>query len=185
MMQRILITDPSIFTSSPRHFAHYLTRVLRHHRPDAVMLRDKRTKHLSHLAHKAYQITKQFGIPLRINGDLALAQSLRCGVHLTSTQHHLIQKAKRSGCFVSVSTHQTSEALLCAKQGADEVFFSPIFYVKHKGEPKGIEALAALSRKIPNRIIGLGGIVSLEHVSVIEKSGARGFASIRYFNMNH
>ncbi|MDY0117717.1 MAG: thiamine phosphate synthase, partial [Sulfurimonadaceae bacterium] len=67
------------------------------------------------------------------------------------------------------------------EEGADAITYSPIFETPNKGEPKGIEALQHVIKKYPIKIFALGGIVESSHVIDVEKSGAYGFASIRYF----
>ena len=117
-----------------------------------------------------------------LHTDYILAYKLRAdGVHLKSTQFEEIAKSKALGLFVVVSTHTLDEALTAQSLGADMITFSPIFSTPNKGRPKGIEALKEVVFFLCIPVIALGGIVTKEHITQCKKSGAEGFASIRYF----
>ena len=59
--------------------------------------------------------------------------------------------------------------------------YSPIFYTPHKGEPKGVDDLRAVVESVGIKVFALGGITDKNEVQKVGKSGAYGFASIRYF----
>ncbi|MBU1667045.1 thiamine phosphate synthase [bacterium] len=116
------------------------------------------------------------------HSDIELAYKLHAdGIHLKSTQLHEIQKAKILGLFVVVSTHTVAEAQKAEELGANMVTYSPIFSSPNKGEPKGVKELKKLVSMLSIPVIALGGIVTQEHITLCETSGAFGFASIRYF----
>jgi len=120
-----------------------------------------------------------------LHGDVTLASELQAyGVHLTSQQFDEIGRAKASGLFVVISCHTEAEIVEAQRRGADAVTYSPVFSSPGKGEPKGLEDLNEIVAKISLPIIALGGITTPEQVEAVEKSGAYGFASIRYFIEN-
>lgn len=117
-----------------------------------------------------------------LHTDYLLAAKLHAdGVHLRSTQFNDIKQAKDLGLFVVMSTHTKDEAILAEQYGADMITFSPIFDTPNKGRAVGIEKLKEIVLSVSIPVVGLGGIVTQEHVDSCMKVGAKGFASIRYF----
>ena len=96
----------------------------------------------------------------------------------------MIKEAKNQNLFTIISTHTFKEIEKAQKFGADAVTFSPIFYTPNKGKPKGVKELKKAITTFPDiKIIALGGIVSDKEVLQIQRTGAYGFASIRYFSV--
>jgi thiamine-phosphate pyrophosphorylase len=120
-----------------------------------------------------------------LHSDYLLASTLHAdGVHLKSTQLDDIKKAKDLGLFVVVSTHTKDEAKLAETYGADMITFSPIFDTPNKGRAVGVDKLKDIVSSVSIPVIALGGIVTQEHINSCMKVGAKGFASIRYFERN-
>ncbi|RLA70255.1 MAG: thiamine phosphate synthase [Epsilonproteobacteria bacterium] len=118
-----------------------------------------------------------------LHSDYLLAKVLNAdGVHLKSTQFSLISKAKDLGLFVFVSTHTVEEALEAEALGADMVTMSPIFHTPNKGLPMGVDVLKSIVMQTNIPVIALGGIITKEQIDICRKTGAKGFASIRYFS---
>jgi thiamine-phosphate pyrophosphorylase len=92
-----------------------------------------------------------------------------------------LERAKSLGLFCIVSSHSISEASGFAERGADTVTLSPIFSSPGKGEPLGVETLEEAVKVLPIAVIALGGIVDGTTLETVRRSGAAGFASIRYF----
>lgn len=181
-MKTFLITDPGHYTSYPQLFAARYARVLRQKRPDAVILRDKTGRQTRAIARRFVAISKRFGIKeLFINQHIDLARKYHTGIHLTGAQHRYISSMKRKGTKVIVSTHSRAEILRCQKAYPDYLLFSPIFFVKNKGNPKGLEELNQITASIRANIIALGGITSDAEVERLKPANPHGFASIRYF----
>lgn len=181
-MKTFLITDPGYYTSSPQLFAARYARVLRTRRPDAVIFRDKSGRQTDALARVFVALSRRFGVKeIFINQHIALAEKYRTGIHLTSTQHRHISRLKRRGLKVIVSTHTKDEIRRCKKAYPDYLLFSPIFFVKDKGKPKGLEELNQITAIIRANIIALGGITSDAEVEQLKAANPYGFASIRYF----
>ena len=181
-MISFLITDPGYYTSYPRLFAAHYVRILRKKRPDAVIFRDKSGRQTRELARRFVSISRRFGIKdIFINQHMDLAQAFHTGIHLTGTQHRYLSRMKRSGKKVIVSTHSKAEIQRCKKAYPDYLLFSPIFFVKNKGNPKGLEELNQITANIRANIIALGGITSDAEVKRLTAANPYGFASIRYF----
>ncbi|KIM05149.1 MAG: hypothetical protein KU29_09970 [Sulfurovum sp. FS06-10] len=148
-----------------------------------IVYRDKLTSNYHHNAKLFLEKAQQFSFDkVLLHTNIALADVLQAdGVHLTSMQFHEIQRAKRLGLFVVISTHTLEEAKEAEALGADMVTFSPIFSTPNKGEPKGLEMLKNVVSELSIPVIALGGIVTDAQVELCQESGAKGFASIRYF----
>ena len=178
-----LITDRRYYTDTSAAFRSILHERFVRHFPDFALYRDKNNPDYAVQAEHFLEVCAQFeGIKGLLHGDMELAYKLHAfGVHLTSRQHDKIEKAKALGLYVIASTHSEDEVRKAVELGADAVTYSPIFSTPGKGEPKGLEDLNELVGKITLNIFALGGITTPEQIKQIEKTGAYGFASIRYF----
>ncbi len=182
-MKSYLVTDPKYYTDNGESFCSLLEGILARHRPDFALYRDKPTQRYAENAALFLDTCRSFpAMKTMLHGDAALAAKLKAdGVHLTSQQFDDIEKAKALGLFVVISCHSEAELLEAQRRGSDAVTYSPIFRTPGKGEPKGLEDLQHIVDKISLPIIALGGITTPEQVKAVEKCGAYGFASIRYF----
>jgi len=178
-----LISDPAYFGSDPQSLTSVLNTVLPLYSPDFAVFRDKQTSDYPTLARTFIDVCRAHNLPkVLLHGDYKLAHALGAdGVHLTSTQQNDIVLAKDLGLYVIISTHTHEEARNAQKSGADAITYSPVFASPNKGEPKGLEDLKEIVAKIEIPIFALGGITSQEQINAVEKCGAYGFASIRYF----
>ncbi len=182
-MRKYLITSREFYTDTPAIFRNILHEQFKEHMPDYALYRDKSNPNYTIQAAHFVEVCSQFeDIKSFIHRDSDIAKELNAvGVHLTSTQFDKIEYAKSLGLEVIISTHTHDEVLEAQRLGADAVTYSPIFSSPGKGEPKGIEDLKELLNKCTVKVFALGGIVTEEEVSEIEKTQAYGFASIRYF----
>lgn len=182
-MKSYLITDPSHYGATPDSLESALNAVFSHNLPDVALFRDKQSVDYAELAFVFIRVCRKHGaLKVLLHGDYALAKNLGAdGVHLTSAQFDEIAKAKQTGLYVVISTHTHEEAYKAQKLGADAITYSPIFFSPLKGEPKGLEDLKEIVAKIKIPIFALGGITAQEQINAVEKCGAYGFASIRYF----
>jgi thiamine-phosphate pyrophosphorylase len=182
-MRKYLITSREFYTDTPAVFRNILHEQFAKHMPDYALYRDKSNPNYDIQAAHFVEVCSQFqGIKSFIHRDADLAKELNAtGVHLTSTQFDKIEYAKSLGLEVIISTHTHDEVLKAQMLGVDAVTYSPIFASPAKGEPKGIDDLKELLSKCSVKVFALGGIVTEEQVSEIEKTQAYGFASIRYF----
>jgi len=182
-VKQYLITDPSAYGSLPEALERSLETAFSKSFPDFALFRDKQTSDYRSLALTFIAVCRDHAVPtVLLHGDYALAHELKAdGVHLTSAQFDAITEAKKLGLYVIISTHTHDEASMAQKLGADAITYSPIFPSPGKGDPKGLEDLKEIVAKIDIPVFALGGIVTEAQIDAVEKSGAYGFASIRYF----
>lgn len=146
-----------------------------------IVYRDKKSNNYEERARVFMSEAKGFERVL-LHSDYLLAAMLHAdGVHLQSRQLDEIKKAKNLGLFVVMSTHTKDEAMLAEEYGVDMITFSPIFDTPNKGKAIGVEKLKEIVVSVSIPVIALGGIVTQEHINSCMKIGAKGFASIRYF----
>ena len=182
-MQSYLITSTEFYTDTPSLFRSILYEQLNTYMPTYALYRDKLNPNYDVLAKIHVQICSQFkNIKSFIHQNPDLASELgAAGVHLSSKQFDDISHAKELGLEVIISTRTHEDVLLAQNLGADAVTYSPIFFSPDKGEPKGLDDLKDLIKKIDIKIFALGGIIKTKDVKMIQECGAYGFASIRYF----
>ncbi len=182
-MKSYLITDPKYYTNNPIKFKEILENILIEHNPDMVCFRDKQSSNFEQLAKIFVDTCEIYNIEkILINERYELAQSLGFdGVHLTSGQFDKIQTLKELGLFTIVSCHNSHELKVAQEYNVNMVTYSPIFNTPNKGEAKGIDELMKVSKGYNIPIVALGGVVDCEHINLIHKTNAIGFASIRYF----
>jgi thiamine-phosphate pyrophosphorylase len=85
--------------------------------------------------------------------------------------------------LIGVSCHSVEGAQSARRDGADYIFFGPVFATPSKaafGAPQGLQRLAEVCAAIPIPVIGIGGI-TLENASRCLQAGAAGLAAIRLF----
>ena len=85
--------------------------------------------------------------------------------------------------LIGVSCHSLGSALGAARDGADYIYFSPIFHTPSKafyGPPQGVERLGQICRAVSIPVIAIGGITP-ENVASCYSAGAAGVAAIRLF----
>jgi len=171
------ITDPS--TLDFNHLEQDLKRFAS--KASMIVYRDRNNSNYAYYAKVFVDAAKGFDRVL-LHSDYLLAHALGvAGVHLKSTQFDDIVKAKNLGLFVMVSTHTLDEAIKVQTLGAEMITFSPIFDTPNKSKALGINALKHVVSSISIPVLALGGILTQEQIDACVKAGAKGFASIRYF----
>jgi thiamine-phosphate pyrophosphorylase len=89
-----------------------------------------------------------------------------------------------SGEFlIGASCHSLVDAKDAVRDGADYIFFGPVFATPSKakfGEPQGVKKLAAVCSAVTVPVIAIGGI-TLENAGDCITAGAAGIAAIRLF----
>jgi thiamine-phosphate pyrophosphorylase len=171
------ITDPTTldFTHLKQDLKRFASKA------SMIVYRDKNNSNYAQHAKVFVKNAKGFDKVL-LHGDYLLANILDAtGVHLKSTQFDDIVEAKKLGLFVVISTHTLSEALKAQELGADMITFSPIFDTPNKGTAIGTDVLKHVVSSVTIPVIALGGILTQEQIASCIKVGAKGFASIRYF----
>ncbi len=126
-----------------------------------------------------------------VNDRLDAAFSERAGgVHLGETSLPL-PEAKRfiknrgelEDFVIGVSCHSLEAAKSAASDGADYLFFGPVFATPRKaafGAPQGLERLREVCRAVSIPVLAIGGI-TLANASDCFAAGASGIAAIRLF----
>lgn len=119
---------------------------------------------------------------LLVNGraDLAIAAGAD-GVHLPADGIPTTVLRRRFGdaLLIGRSTHTLDEVAREARSGADYVTFGPVFASPGKGEPVGLDALAAAAGH-GIAVLALGGI-GIAELPRVAAAGAAGAAGIRLF----
>jgi thiamine-phosphate pyrophosphorylase len=121
--------------------------------------------------------------------DVAIAAGAG-GVHLG--QQSLPVEAVRRWCragavpagfLVGASCHSLPEAQAAECDGADYIFFGPVFPTPAKlafGPPQGLERLEEVCGKVRIPVLAIGGVTA-ENAGACFTRGARGIAAIRLF----
>ena len=126
-----------------------------------------------------------------VNDRLDVALSERAGgVHLgekslpTAETKQLVESGSGSKDFlIGVSTHSLEAAREAARDGADYLFFGPVFWTPSKaafGVPQGLERLAEVCGAVSAPVLAIGGI-TLANAGDCLAAGASGVAAIRLF----
>jgi thiamine-phosphate pyrophosphorylase len=142
---------------------------------------------------RAAKSPASYGAPTRIlvNDRLDVAISERAGgVHLGESSLSLREAKRLSNAqaqsqdfLIGVSCHSLEAAQSAASDGADYLFFGPVFATPSKvafGAPQGLERLAEVCRAVSVPVLAIGGITSA-NVSACLAAGASGIAAIRLF----
>jgi thiamine-phosphate pyrophosphorylase len=120
--------------------------------------------------------------------DVALAAGAG-GVHLgeASLAVGAVAEAKRSlalnDFFIGASCHSLEAALRAERDGADYIFFGPIFATPSKapfGAPQGLSRLREVCGALSIPVLAIGGISAANAGSCVA-AGAAGVAAIRLF----
>jgi thiamine-phosphate pyrophosphorylase len=101
----------------------------------------------------------------------------------------LVEARRSSGltnCLLGASCHSMGGAVTAAQEGADYLFFGPVFATPSKagfGPPQGLAKLAQVCSSVSIPVIAIGGI-TLETAPACREAGAAGIAAIRLFQQN-
>jgi thiamine-phosphate pyrophosphorylase len=85
--------------------------------------------------------------------------------------------------LIGVSCHSLEAAKTAEREGADYIFFGPVFATPSKadyGAPQGLERLADVCRSVSLPVLAIGG-VTLDNAASCFAAGANGIAAIRLF----
>lgn len=146
---------------------------------DVIHVRDKSLapRELLQLTRQAMRVGPRVVVNDRV--DVALAARAH-GVHLRS--HPIPPREWRrvvpAGFLIGVSCHTLDD--LREVEGADYVYFSPVFESPDHGPAVGLEALRQAVRSSPVPVLALGGITA-ENATACLQAGAAGIAGIRFF----
>jgi thiamine-phosphate pyrophosphorylase len=175
---------------------------------DWVQIREKDLpgRELAALTRKAIARRSASRIIVNDRLDVAITESAG-GVHLGETSLPVADVAKwvnrsdsgvvvsddgaasqfpvaASGDFlIGASCHSLEGAKAAVRDGADYIFFGPVFATPSKakfGEPQGVKNLAAVCGAVAVSVIAIGGI-TLGNAGECIAAGAAGIAAIRLF----
>jgi thiamine-phosphate pyrophosphorylase len=167
---------------------------------DWVQIREKDlpAREIALLTREALQITARSSAGQRarvlINDrvDVAIAEGAG-GIHLGENSlpiaeaKRLIRSALKQGdgetFLTGVSCHSVEAAQAAERDGADYVFFGPVFATPSKevfGPPQGTERLKEICRSVSIPVLAIGGI-TMENGESCMVAGAAGLAAIRLF----
>jgi thiamine-phosphate pyrophosphorylase len=158
---------------------------------DWVQVREKDlpTRELLALVRQAMEAAQGRATKILVNDrlDVALAAGA-AGVHLGGESMPVGAvvewlRARGERLLVGRSCHSPGDALQAENDGADYVFFGPVFATPAKlqyGPPQGVERLAEVCRAVRIPVIAIGGI-TLENAAECWRAGAAGIAAIRLF----
>jgi len=174
------ITDPSTLDFDFLEYA--LMRFSK--KASMILYRDKETPYYTQNAKQFIEVANRVSFDrVLLHSRVDLADRLGAdGVHLTSRQFNEIEQAKTLGLFVVISTHTLAEAKKAENLGADMLTYSPVFDTPNKGKAVGLDALKDVTAAVDMPVIALGGILTDGQIDACRRSGAGGFASIRYFS---
>lgn len=121
--------------------------------------------------------------------DIAVAAGAD-GVHLGGESLPVgeINKVRGNGVFsqgflIGASCHSVEGAQAAEREGADYVFFGPIFETPAKirfGKPQGTDRLREVASSVSIPVIAIGGVTE-ENAAACVEAGAAGMAAIRLF----
>jgi thiamine-phosphate pyrophosphorylase len=158
-----------------------------------VQLREKEAqgRELFELASRAVSGVARTATRIIVNDrlDVALASGA-AGVHLGGASLPVREVAawRRAenappDFFIGRSCHSLAEAQQAQQDGADYIFFGPVFETPSKagyGPPQGLERLSEVCARAAIPVLAIGGI-TLENARHCFSAGAAGIAAIRLF----
>lgn len=180
--------------SEPDSIAHLLERIreLAQAGVDWIQLREKDLsgRASAELVRKAEEIRgelrglHEMRVLVNERLDVALAEGAN-GVHLAENSMPVTdtRSLAASSFLVGASVHSLERALQASAEGADYLFFGPVFATPSKaafGPAQGLARLGEICRSVEVPVLAIGGI-TLENAAECLKVGAAGIAAIRLF----
>ncbi|HLE36104.1 MAG TPA: thiamine phosphate synthase [Candidatus Acidoferrales bacterium] len=160
---------------------------------DWIQIREKDLsgKRLSELVRDAVGAAGGSSTRILVNDRLDIALGLgAAGVHLGEESVPVAEVIRwrnaeptRRSFLVGASCHSLAAAQQAEHDGADYIFFGPVFDTPAKrkfGPPQGLERLSEVCRAARVPVLAIGGI-TLENAPGCLRSGAAGLAAIRLF----
>jgi len=161
---------------------------------DWVQLREKDLSGRGLAAVTREAVARRSAARIIVNDRLDVAISEGAGgVHLGESGLSVAEVVRWAGSRFSIrsrgdfligaSCHSQEGAKAAASDGADYIFFGPVFATPSKaqfGGPQGVKKLAAVCNAVSVPVIAIGGITLKNAVECIA-AGAAGIAAIRLF----
>lgn len=144
--------------------------------------KDLSDRELFNLTEEVLKVSQGYDTKIFINSRVDIAVMLNLeGVHLPENGLPVSAvKHKFPHLKVGKSCHTVEDAVKSQDEGADYIFYSPVFEVEGKGKPVGIEGLKELLKVVSIPVYALGGINRQNLKSVLD-TGVYGVAGIRLF----
>jgi len=158
--------------------------------------KDLSTRELLALVRAAVTVAAENSAPesptrIIVNDRLDVALAARAaGVHLAESSIPVaaVNEWRRRGVstnaiMLGASCHSVEAARAAERDGADYVFFGPVFATPGKarfGPPQGLRRLEEVSRSVKIPVLAIGGITA-ENAGECIAAGAAGIAAIRMF----
>ena len=151
---------------------------------DWIQVRDKQLAARELLAVTGRALATGAKVIVNSRMDVALAAGAH-GLHLPadSLPPGVYRTIAPSDFAIGVSCHTIDEVKIAGQEGADYVFFGPIFAPLSKSSdlpPRGLELLSRAARAVKIPVIALGGVTNDNLQSCID-AGAAGIAAISLF----
>jgi len=158
--------------------------------------KDLSTRELLALARAAVTVAAENSAPesptrIIVNDRLDVALAARAaGVHLAESSIPVAavnewrrRSVSTNAIMLGASCHSVEAARTAERDGADYVFFGPVFATPGKarfGPPQGLRRLEEVSRSVKIPVLAIGGITA-ENAGECIAAGAAGIAAIRMF----
>lgn len=143
--------------------------------------KEMRTKYKE--AKEIRKITKEAGVKLIINDDIALALSVEAdGVHVGQKDMPVLEVRKLVGpeMIIGLSTHSPQQAQEAVELGVDYIGVGPIFATQTKEDvcaPVGLAYLDYVVENIELPFVAIGGIKE-ENIAQVSNRGANCIAMV-------
>jgi thiamine-phosphate diphosphorylase len=148
---------------------------------DAIQIRERtmEAKDLYELIAKLHPIAAACGVSLHINErfDIALSSGI-AGIHFPEKGlSPTIAKQIKTSLLIGCSVHSLEKALQKEDEGADQVFFGPIYPTATKPHAQGLDRLHIVASRLTIPVIAIGGITP-HRAGECVAAGAKGVAAI-------
>ena len=148
-----------------------------------LQLREKTLSETEFLAEagKIKCLCEEFGVPLVINDNVAIAQEIGAGVHLGQGDMELVKARQILGseAVIGVSCKTVEQALEAEANGADYLGVGAVFPTSTKTDTRTIEraTLVEICHAVRIPVVAIGGI-TLQNAHELVGTGIAGVAVI-------
>ena len=148
-----------------------------------LQLREKELPEADFLAEARVikDLCDEFGVPLVINDNVAIAREVGAGVHLGQGDMELVKARQILGseAIIGVSCKTVEQALEAESKGADYLGVGAVFPTSTKSDTRTIEhaTLVEICRAVRIPVVAIGGI-TLQNAHELVGTGIAGIAVI-------